>query len=164
MISTIVVMTLELLLPVTAPAPAGQVAPQSGGQDRGADVAASQAMPNSAQLDEARAFKDHPFVLGQWKVLDANRPLMRCVQISSGSVTDLETGEVTRLSRISNRCSFPIRFIGEVGKVDGSGTVCVPELRAIATLPPHQALDIPQIEVGNCFRDIEDLSVASGTN
>jgi hypothetical protein len=125
------------------------------------DAGASAGAPSPRQRDEALAFTNHPFVLGIWKVPEAHRPMMRCVQISSGTSTDLQTGEVEHVSRLSNRCTYPIRFTGEVGKSDASGTVCVPGLRAKTVLIPGGDFDLP-VRDGNCFRDIEELAVEPG--
>jgi hypothetical protein len=115
--------------------------------------------PTAAQLQEARAFPDHPFVLGLWKVPEAHRPLMRCVQIGTVTRTDVATGESTKATKLSNRCGFPIRFTGTVGKKDSSGTICVAELRPTGLLPPDDGFDLPGVDGGNCFDDIEELVV-----
>jgi hypothetical protein len=115
--------------------------------------------PTAAQLEEARAFPDHPFVLGLWKVPSSHRPLMRCVQIGTVTRTDVATGEVTKATKLSNRCGFSIRFTGTVGKKDSSGTICVAELRPTGLLPPDDGFDLPGVDGGNCFDDIEELVV-----
>ncbi len=114
--------------------------------------------PTPAQRAEALAFTNHPFVLGEWKVAEAQRPLMRCVQISSGTRTDVATGAVEQISKISNRCSFPVRFVGEVGKGNEAMTVCAAELRVKTVMLPEQEFDLPGVTGGNCFRDVETLA------
>jgi hypothetical protein len=121
-------------------------------------------LPSAAQRDEALAFTDHPFVLGTWKIAEANRPLMRCVQILSVTRTHQATGEVEQLSKIGNRCSFPVRFIGEVGKSDESRTVCVAELRVKTLMLPNEDYDLPDVKGGNCFRDVELVAAETGEN
>lgn len=120
--------------------------------------------PTAAQRAEALAFTDHPFVLGSWKIPEANRPLMRCVQIMSGTRTDVATGEVERISKIGNRCSFPVRFIGEVGKSDAARTVCIAELRVKTLMLPEGDYDLPDMQGGNCFGDVELVAAETGEN
>jgi hypothetical protein len=115
--------------------------------------------PTAAQLEEARAFPNHPYVLGLWKIPEAQRPLMRCVQIGTVTRTAVATGESTKATKLSNRCGFPIRFTGTVGKKDVSGTICVAELRPTGLLPPGDGFDLPGVDGGNCFDDIEELVV-----
>lgn len=146
--------------PQGAQAKAGQS--ETGPAPGASELPASAGTPSAAQLDEALAFADHPFVLGRWMVPEAHRPLMRCVQIGSGTRTNLETGEVTRATKVWNRCSFPIRFTGTVGKKDESGTICVPELRPTGVLLPDDGFDLPQVMGGNCFDDVEELAVDTG--
>jgi hypothetical protein len=83
---------------------------------------------------------------------------MRCVQILSGTRTEVETGEVQQISKIANRCSFPVRFVGEVGKSDSSWKVCVAELRVKTLMLPEGEYDLPDMAGGNCFGDVELLA------
>ncbi len=135
---------------------------QASGQPAPAVATVVGIAPDETQRKEALDFQDHPFVLGTWKILEAHRPLMRCLQLASGTRTEADTGKVTPFARLSNRCSFPLRFIGEVGKKDAAGNVCLAELHVKSTMPAFQEFDLPDfVTSANCFRDIAELGVVA---
>ena len=119
--------------------------------------------PSEANRQDALSYSgSHPFVLGDYNIPETNIIIMRCIQIASGSGTDTETNQVVRFTKLTNRCNFPIRFAGEIGTMDEAKKVCTPKLRADRVFVPFDEYYITEVTDGNCFNDVDQLSVPAG--
>jgi hypothetical protein len=119
--------------------------------------------PSEANRQDALSYSSsHPFVLGDYNIPETNIIIMRCFEIASGSGTSSETNQVVRFTKLTNRCSFPIRLAGEIGTMDEARKVCTPKLRLDRVFVPFDEYYITEFTTGNCFNDVNELSVPTG--